>query len=102
MDLSRLAKTTLQALETPTSKATDHAVGDTLNGFGKMLSEQLNKVNDLDTQADQAAKTFAVGGGIPLHQVMIAGEKASTALNLTMQIRNKLVAAYQEVSHMGI
>ncbi len=77
-------------------------VGNILDSFGGLLKQQMTSINNLQNEANQAKETYAVGGDIPLHTVMIAGEKADLALQLAMQVRNKLVAAYQEISHMSI
>lgn len=80
----------------------EQTVGNILESFGGMLKEQMNNINNLQTDANQARETYAVGGDIPLHSVMIAAEKADLSLQLAMQVRNKLVSAYQEISHMTI
>ena len=87
------------------SKALDpsgEGVGNILQTFGGALKQQMNSINNLQNDANQARETYAVGGDIQLHTVMIATEKADLALQLAMQVRNKLVAAYQEISHMTI
>lgn len=76
--------------------------GDTLNNFGEILKNSLNQVNQLQVDAQKAAQTYVVGGPVELHQVMIATERAELSLELTMQIRNKLLQAYQEISRMGV
>lgn len=78
------------------------APGEVLQSFGQLLKDNLNQVNQLQTDAQKAVQTYAVGGPIELHQVMIASERAGLAMDLTMEIRNKLVQAYQEISRMGI
>lgn len=76
--------------------------GNVLNHFGDALKKQMNTINDTQAAADNAQQTYATGGDIELHNVMIATEKAELSLQLAMQIRNKAVAAYQEISHMNI
>jgi flagellar hook-basal body complex protein FliE len=74
-------------------------------GIGAMLkpfSDGLGQVNKLQLDADKLSKEAAVGGDVDLHDVMIAGEKASVAMQLTLQIRNKLVEAYQDVMRMQV
>jgi flagellar hook-basal body complex protein FliE len=86
----------------PKADPVAQAPGEVLNSFGQILKDHINDVNTLQSEASKATQTYAVGGPVELHQVMIAAEKAETALQLTMQIRNKVLAAYQEVSHMSI
>ena len=63
---------------------------DTLNGF-------LNDVNQLQKQSDEAVKKFASGEITDVHQVMTASDEAKVAFNLMMEMRNKVMEAYQEV-----
>lgn len=76
--------------------------GEVLNTFGDILKDNMAEVNQLQKEASEAKQTYAVGGPIELHQVMIAAERAELALELTMQIRNKVLQAYQEVNRMNI
>ena len=66
-------------------------------GFGQFLTEALSDVNSLQQNAGHMVQKFATGGQMDVHQVMIALEQASTAMALTVQVRNKLVDAYQEI-----
>ena len=65
--------------------------------FADTLSESLDKVNDLQKEADKAIEDFATGKTRNIHETMIAVNKADIAFRLTMQVRNKIVEAYQEV-----
>ena len=65
--------------------------------FADTLSESLDKVNDLQKEADVAIEDFATGKTRNIHETMIAVNKADLAFRLTMQVRNKIVEAYQEV-----
>lgn len=77
-------------------------VGNVLESFGGILKEQMANINNLQAQANEAMQTYATGGEIELHNVILAAEKADLSLQLGMQVRNKLIAAYQEVMHMNI
>jgi flagellar hook-basal body complex protein FliE len=72
------------------------------DGFAAALTSALNDVNKLQLQADDAAKKLAMGQAEDIHQVMIAVEQAKLAMQLTVQVRNKVVEAYQEISRMQI
>lgn len=76
--------------------------GETLNTFGQLLKDQMNQINALQAGADKAVQTYAVGGDIELHNVVLAVDKADMALQLATQIRNKLIGAYQEISRMQV
>ncbi len=65
--------------------------------FGGMLKKLMSNVNDLQSNADVFAKKIAVGDDVEIHQAMIAMQKAVTALQFTVQVRNKVLEAYQEI-----
>jgi len=65
--------------------------------FGDMLEQAVDQVNTLQTQADKLAQDLAAGKLENLHTVMVAMSKASLALEFTIQVRNKVIEAYQEL-----
>jgi len=70
--------------------------------FSSLLRDALNKINDLQLQSDEYKQLLATGDVDNLHDVTIAAEKASIALQLTLAIRNKVVEAYQEIMRMQV
>ena len=70
--------------------------------FGQSLKSELQRVNQLQQDAHTAIQDYAAGGATPVHQVMLAVNKAELSLQLATQVRNKMVMAYQEVSRMQI
>ena len=70
--------------------------------FSETLKESIQKVNDIQMEADQAIVDLTTGRKQDLHQTMIAIEKADVSFQLMMQVRNKIIAAYEEVSRMQI
>lgn len=70
--------------------------------FGEYLQEALTNVNELQGEAQQARLNLAAGKIQDVAEVTIAAEKASIALQLTMQVRTKIVDAYQEVMRMQV
>ncbi|MDU4959913.1 MAG: flagellar hook-basal body complex protein FliE [Sporomusaceae bacterium] len=68
--------------------------------FGQVLSAALNTVNRLQQDSAKASVDLATGRIQDISQVTIASEKATVALQLTMQVRNKVVDAYQEIMRM--
>ena len=70
--------------------------------FGGLLQQKLREVNELQLKSDELTEQFIAGGSVELHDVMLAAEQANLALQLTVQIRNKLIDAYQEISRMQI
>jgi flagellar hook-basal body complex protein FliE len=73
---------------------------DSEGGFGSVLSNALNQVEQLHGSAEQQVAGLLKGDRSDVHNVMIAVEKADIAFQLMMQVRNKIVSAYQEVSRM--
>lgn len=73
-----------------------------LGSFKDTLSQFVNSVNDLQSQAADTEKAFLQGDISDVHQVMIAVEEASVAFELLMEIRNKLLEAYQTIQRMPI
>ena len=69
-------------------------------GFGEVLKDSIKKVNALQIEADEAIKSFAKGESKDIHETMIAVQKADLSFQLMMQIRNKIVEAYQEVMRL--
>ncbi len=70
--------------------------------FGAYLADSLNQVNDLQKKAEQASIDLATGKIEDISQVVIAAEKAAVALQLTIQIRNKMLESYQEMMRMQV
>ena len=73
-----------------------------INTFSNVLSNSINGVSNSQLDAEKATQIFATGGNIDLHSVMIASEKASLNMQLAMQVRNKLIQAYQEISRLQV
>ena len=67
------------------------------NSFADFLKGSVEKVNTMQKEADQAVQDLLVGKDQNIHQVMIAVEKANLSLNMMMQVRNKLMNAYEEI-----
>ncbi len=70
--------------------------------FGKVLGETLNRVNDLQVQADKAIENFVTGESKGLHEVMIAVEKSNISFQFLNQVRNKALDAYHEIMRMQV
>ena len=72
------------------------------NSFSTYLSEALNTVNNYQGQSDKLTTKLVNGEDVNIEEVMIAAQKASVTLNLTMEVRNKAVEAYQEIMRMSV
>jgi len=70
--------------------------------FQAVFNEVLNKTNSLILESEKLTNEAALGNVDNIHQVLIAGEKADIALQLTLQIRNKVLDAYNEIMRMQV
>jgi flagellar hook-basal body complex protein FliE len=70
--------------------------------FEAVLKDSLAQVSTLQHQADQAITQLASGGPTSLHDTMLALDQADLSFRLMMQVRNKIVEAYQEVLRMQV
>ena len=79
------------------SSAPDNTEGST---FSDLFSDLISSVNDIQNQAGDAQDALLAGEPVELHDVMIKAEQAGVATDLLLEIRNKLVSAYNEVMRM--
>ncbi len=70
--------------------------------FGSFLKDAIKEVNTKQNESDIMTQKLVMGENVELHDVMIAAQKASIALNATMEVRNKVVEAYQEIIRMPV
>ncbi|MCL4533643.1 MAG: flagellar hook-basal body complex protein FliE [Bacteroidetes bacterium] len=70
--------------------------------FQKLLGNAMSTLNRLQLEADSSAAKLAAGEPVELHEVLIATEKANIAFQLAVQVKNKVVEAYQEVMRMQV
>jgi len=68
--------------------------------FAGFFQGMVAESNELDAKAEQAATGLLNGSGVEVHDVMIAAQKSSMAFELGLQMRNKAVAAYQQMMNM--
>ncbi|QNU07287.1 flagellar hook-basal body complex protein FliE [Peribacillus butanolivorans] len=70
--------------------------------FASVLKDSLNKVNETQVASDNLSTKLVNGEDVELHSVMIASQKASITMQATLEVRNKVVEAYQEMMRMSI
>ncbi len=68
--------------------------------FGNVLRDAIGSVQNLETQASQATESLMRGDGVDIHTAMIATQKADLAFEMALSVRNKAVAAYQQIMNM--
>ena len=83
--------------ETPAPTA-----GGEAHPFAEVLKSSLDEVNTLQQKADAAINALATGDKMSLHETMIAMEQADVSFRLMMQVRNKIVDAYQEIMRIQV
>jgi len=71
-------------------------------GFRDVLMKNIEQVNQLQQDAEMALEDLASGRRDDPAQVMIAKQKADMAFNMLLQVRNKMVSAYEEIKQMRV
>ncbi len=89
--ISQIAKQNSQ----PLKKDESPKFADTLKGM-------INQVDELQKASGQSTKDFIAGENIDLHEVMAAGQEAQLSFQFMMEMRNKLLEAYQEINRMPV
>ena len=87
---------------TQTAGNAAHAATPSSGGFGELLESSLDRFNQLQADADRTAEDLSVGARTDIHSAMIAVEKAGIALELALQIRNRLLNAYETLMRQQI
>lgn len=70
--------------------------------FADILKQSLNNVNDMQVKSDKMTQLMATGQVEDLHEVMVVAQKANITLQTTVEVRNKVIEAYQEIMRMQI
>ncbi|MCP9463233.1 MAG: flagellar hook-basal body complex protein FliE [Nitrospira sp.] len=71
-------------------------------GFMESLKQAIGQVNDAQLQAGRAVDALMTGESEDIHRAMVALQQADVSFQLMMQIRNKLIAAYEEIQRMQV
>lgn len=71
--------------------------------FSTLLSDAVAELNQTQTRAQRQAEAYMRGApGVALNDVMVSLQKSTLALNFGIQLRNKLVSAYQDIMNMSV
>jgi flagellar hook-basal body complex protein FliE len=70
------------------------------SGFGEALREAVSEVDNLHLDAQYKVSSLVEGNSVDVHDAMIAVEKADLSFQLMLQVRNKVVQAYQQIAGM--
>lgn len=96
-DINELRKSTTS--ESKSFKDSSSVSGES---FADSLKKAVNTVDSLQKDADVKMQELATGKSQNIHETMIAAEKADIALKLMVQVRNKIIDAYQEIMRMQV
>ena len=70
--------------------------------IGKGFSQGIKNLSGVEKQAEQDFETFASGGDISVHDVMISAQKSNLAMQMAIQLRNQMLNAYNDFKNMSI
>jgi len=99
--LAQLKATSALATDGNKSSAAASAVSGA--DFGQLLKSAVDQVNTVQQTADQLSQEFVRGSqDVELHDVMISLQKANVSFQSMIQVRNRLVSAYQEIMNMQV
>ncbi len=100
-NINRLVPGLVEKLDVskPESKG---AVENSEGNFSEVFANMINSVNDLQKESAQIQTNFMNGEPVEIHQMMIKAQEAGVAMDLLLEIRNKLINAYSEIMRMPI
>ncbi|MFN3196474.1 MAG: flagellar hook-basal body complex protein FliE [Chlorobiota bacterium] len=90
----------ISALVDPQKQLTNKTKPDV--EFTDTLSEFVGDVNSLQLESKEKSEAFIKGEPVDIHDVMISSQKAKTSFELLMELRNKALELYKEVSRMQV
>lgn len=93
---------TLKPLAGIEPKKLDNDAKTNGNSFGAVLKDAIMDINSLQNDADKAIANVQLEDAGSIHDAMIALEKAGISFQVMMQVRNKILDAYQEVMRMQV
>jgi flagellar hook-basal body complex protein FliE len=96
LDLTQISKSNKQ--ETKSVQDFDKGLG--IISFEEMLSTSMKQVNRLQLESDDMVRRLAIGDVDDISEVVLASSRAEVALRMFMELRNKFVEAYQQLSRM--
>lgn len=79
-----------------------HTPYEAQKSFASVLKQSIENLNHSQLQSDVLTEKLARGEDVDLHQVMIASQKASITMQATLEVRNKVIEAYQEMMRMQV
>lgn len=99
--MNQIPSINIPSVVSPTAGHVNQAASSP-SSFKNLLLEGLDQVNQMQQDADRAVEQLFTGGEVDPAHVLTAVQKADMSFRLMMQIRNKLVQAYQEIKDIRI
>ena len=98
-DISRLEALLPKSINSEVNSQKNNSVSDSSKdgSFTDILKDALNSVNDAQFKAAEAVEQAQSGDSTDIHNTMIALQKADVSLKMMLEVRNKILEAYQEV-----
>ena len=72
------------------------------SGFSDLVRQTVNKVNENQMNASNIASSYERGEGVPLTDVVLSMQKSSLSFEATLQVRNKVLKAYEDILNMPV
>jgi flagellar hook-basal body complex protein FliE len=72
------------------------------SGFGDLIRQTVDKVNSNQMEASKIASSYERGEGVPLTDVVLSMQKSSLSFEATLQVRNKVLKAYEDILNMPV
>ena len=72
------------------------------SGFGDLVRQTVDKVNENQMNASKIASSYERGEGVPLTDVVLSMQKSSLSFEATLQVRNKVLKAYEDILNMPV
>ena len=89
-------------IATQATKVAEGGTKEQGGDFAQTLMDVMKEVNQSQLHSKDMQNALMTNRNVEIHDVMIAMEQASVAMNLTLQVRNKLLEAYQEINRTQI
>jgi len=108
MSINEMSKV-VEQIHTQASKIKNHFPEKHINNsqengdFSQLLLKGINEINSLQKDSQQISQQYLLGSSESgLNDVMVSQQKSTIALNFGIQVRNKLVSAYQEIMNLSV
>ncbi|MBP0726243.1 flagellar hook-basal body complex protein FliE [Bacillus sp. RG28] len=98
--MNPISQVNLQNLQPINMNSLQNNSGGTQTKFANFLKDSINELNDSQVKSIDSTTKLVKGDNIDLHNVMIDAEKANITLQTAIEIRNKVIDAYQEIMRM--